>query len=375
MRIVIRVIAAAVIGIVLLCAGIPCRAYDDAPEDTLSRAAQSIEIPDAVQQEFDRIGIAPENPQSVLNLSPDDLLHRLLETAAEEAAAPLKLCGMLLTMTVLSTLLGSLGDAAGGTLRRDFDTLCTLLCIGTAAQPLCDCLIRTADALDTGQAFMTGYVPVFGAFIAAGGQVAGSAAYQVFVLFLTEGIMQLMHGALFPLLQMSAALGLADAVNPALQLGGFVRGIQKAVTWLLGFVMTMFSALLSVRGIVAAAADSLAAKSVRLVASGLIPIVGNAVSDAYGTVQGSIRLMRSGVGACGILVILWLTLPPVISLTLYRIVFRINGIFAEMAGTKPLPQLYQNMQTVLSAAFAMLVCFAVMMIVSSAVMLLLLGGE
>lgn len=375
MRIVIRVIAAAVIGIVLLCTGISCRAYDDAPEDTLSRAAQSIEIPDEVQQEFDRIGIAPENPQSVLSLSPDDLLHRLLETAAEEAAAPLKLCGMLLTMTVLSTLLGSLGDAAGGTLRRGFDTLCTLLCIGTAAQPLCDCLIRTADALDTGQAFMTGYVPVFGAFIAAGGQVAGSAAYQVFVLFLTEGIMQLMHGALFPLLQMSAALGLADAVNPALQLGGFVRGIQKAVTWLLGFVMTMFSALLSVRGIVAAAADSLAAKSVRLVASGLIPIVGNAVSDAYGTVQGSIRLMRSGVGACGILVILWLTLPPVISLTLYRIVFRINGIFAEMAGTKPLPQLYQNMQTVLSAAFAMLVCFAVMMIVSSAVMLLLLGGE
>ncbi len=375
MRIVIRVIAAAVIGIVLLCAGIPCRAYDDAPEDTLSRAAQSIEIPDAVQHEFDRIGIAPENPQSVLSLSPDDLLHRLLETAAEEAAAPLKLCGMLLTMTVLSTLLGSLGDAAGGTLRRGFDTLCTLLCIGTAAQPLCDCLIRTADALGTGQAFMTGYVPVFGAFIAAGGQVAGSAAYQVFVLFLTEGIMQLMHGALFPLLQMSAALGLADAVNPALQLGGFVRGIQKAVTWLLGFVMTMFSALLSVRGIVAAAADSLAAKSVRLVASGLIPIVGNAVSDAYGTVQGSIRLMRSGVGACGILVILWLTLPPVISLTLYRIVFRINGIFAEMAGTKPLPQLYQNMQTVLSAAFAILVCFAVMMIVSSAVMLLLLGGE
>lgn len=375
MRIVIRVIAAAVIGIVLLCTGIPCRAYDDAPEDTLSRAAQSIEIPDEVQQEFDRIGIAPEEPQSVLSLSPDDLLHRLLETAAEEAAAPLKLCGMLLTMTVLSTLLGSLGDAAGGTLRRGFDTLCTLLCIGTAAQPLCDCLIRTADALGTGQAFMTGYVPVFGAFIAAGGQVAGSAAYQVFVLFLTEGIMQLMHGALFPLLQMSAALGLADAVNPALQLGGFVRGIQKAVTWLLGFVMTMFSALLSVRGIVAAAADSLAAKSVRLVASGLIPIVGNAVSDAYGTVQGSIRLMRSGVGACGILVILWLTLPPVISLTLYRIVFRINGIFAEMAGTKPLPQLYQNMQTVLSAAFAMLVCFAVMMIVSSAVMLLLLGGE
>ena len=113
----------------------------------------------------------------------------------------------MLTMTVLSTLLGSLGDAAGGTLRRGFDTLCTLLCIGTAAQPLCDCLIRTADALGTGQAFMTGYVPVFGAFIAAGGQVAGSAAYQVFVLFLTEGIMQLMPDEV-------KEFGVTDVFNP-----------------------------------------------------------------------------------------------------------------------------------------------------------------
>ena len=173
---------------------------------------------------------------------------------------------------------------------------------------------------------------------------------------------------------MSAALGIADAVNPPLRLGGFVSGLRTAVTWMLGFVMTMFAALLSVRSIVASAADSLASKSVKLLASGLIPIVGSAVSDAYGTVQGSIRLLRNGVGAVGILVILWLILPPLLSLVLYRLIFRVNGVFAEMAGTKPLSQLYQNMQAVLSAAFAILVCFAVMMIVSSAAVLLLLGG-
>lgn len=358
----------------LLLSGLPCRAAQ-APQDTLTQAAESLEIPDEVQEEFDRIGISPGDPQSFLSLSPEELLHRFLETAAKEASAPLRLCGTLLTLTVLSSLLGSLGDAASGSsLRQCFDTLCTLICIGTAAGPLCDALIRTAEALDTGQVFMTGYVPVFGAFIAAGGQVAGSAAYQVFVLFLTEGIMQLMHGILFPVLQMAAALGFADAVNPALRLGGFVSALRKAVTWILGFVMTMFSALLSVRSIVASAADSLASKSVKLLASGLIPIVGSAVSDAYGTVQGSIRLLRNGVGACGILVILRLCLPPLLSLTFYRIAFRISGIFAEMTGTKPLPQLYQNMQTVLSAAFAMLVCFAVMMIVSTAALLLLLGN-
>ena len=375
MRFCIRMSIILTIVFLMISSGILCCAADDNPADSLQQAADSLAIPAEIDAELSRLGIEPGQPESLLTLSPEEFLHSLLETAAKELSAPLRLCGILLTLTVLTAILGNLGDAAAdGALRRCFDALCTLLCIGTAASPLCDCLIRTAGALENGHLFMSSYIPVFGAFIAAGGHVAGGASYQVCVLFLTEGIMQLLHGILYPVLQMSAALGIADAVNPPLRLGGFVSGLRTAVTWMLGFVMTMFAALLSVRSIVASAADSLASKSVKLLASGLIPIVGSAVSDAYGTVQGSIRLLRNGVGAVGILVILWLILPPLISLVLYRLIFRVNGIFAEMAGTKPLSQLYQNMQAVLSAAFAILVCFAVMMIVSSAAVLLLLGG-
>ena len=375
MRFCIRITAALAVLLLLLFCGFPCTAIADEPSVALQQAAESLDIPAEIDAELSKIGVDTGRPESLLSLSPDELLHSILETAAEEAAAPLRLCGILLMLTVLTAICGNLGDtAAGGSLRRCFDALCTLLCVGTAASPLCDILIRAAETLDTGHAFMGSYIPVFGSFIAAGGQVAGGAAYQVCVLFLTEGIMQLLHGVLFPVLQMSAALGIADAVNPMLRLSGFVSGLRSAVTWILGFVMTMFSAVLSVRSIVASAADSLASKSVKLLASGLIPIVGNAVSDAYGTVQGSIRLLRNGVGAAGILVILWLVLPPLTALTCYRLVFRINGIFAEMSGTKALAQLYQNIQSVLSATFAILVCFAVMMIISTALILLLLGS-
>ncbi len=375
MRFCIRLILSLTSVFLMLVFGLPCSAITGNPEDSLIQAAESLEIPSEVQNEFDRIGIEPAHPESLLTLSPDTMLNEIYHVAARELSAPLRLCGVLLTLTVLSSLLGNLGDAAaGGSLRKIFDALCTLLCVGTAAEPLCDILVRTAQTLDVGHTFMTGYIPIFGAFIAAGGHVAGSASYQVFMLFLTHGIMQLIHAILFPILQMSAALGIADAVNPSLRLGGFVGSLRSVVIWVLGFVMTMFSALLSARSIVASAADSLASKSVKLLASGLIPIVGSAVSDAYGTVQGSIRLLCSGVGAVGILVLLWLILPPLLALIFYRIVFRINGIVADMAGTKPLSQLYGNVQSVLSAAFAILVCFAVILIVSTAALLLLLSN-
>ena len=370
-RLTAAVLAAAVC---LICTALPCSADPEEPLRQMQDTLYSLEIPPDAEDALRDTGYDPAAPDAAASLTPDTFLQKLEQTALDELTAPLRLCKMLLALTVLTALLGSLGDtAAKSSVRRIFDLLCTLICVSAAAEPVCSCLTRTADALKQAQGFMAGFVPVFSAFLAAGGSVAGSAAYQAFVLFLTETIMQLTNGILFPLLQAGTAAGIADAADPQFRLSNLVSGLRGAVTWMLGTVMALFSALLSVRSFVASAADSLAAKSFRLLTAGMIPIVGSAVSDAYGTVQGSIRLLRNGTGALGILVIIWLTVPPLLSLLLYRAVFRIVQLFSDLAGAESLSRLYRNMQAVLAAAFAMLVCSAVMLILSSAVMLLLTG--
>ena len=73
-------------------------------------------------------------------------------------------------------------------------------------------------------------------------------------------------------------------------------------------------------------------------------------------------------------VLLCMVLPPLLSLILYRAVFAVSGMFAEIAGTRTLAALFKNIQSVLAAAFAVLICFAMMLIFSCAVILLLTGG-
>ena len=334
-----------------------------------------LEIPEDAEKSLSEFGITLEEPESALTLSPADYLRSFRDTVTREMRAPVVLLVGLVSLTLLSSLLSGLGDTVTDSgMRRLVEMLCAMICTGAAAKPLCDCLQRTAAALENGQVFMLSFVPVFSAFLAAGGQVASGATYQLFILFLTETMMHLTNSLLYPLMQMSAAIGIADAVNPELRLGGFVSGFRTAVKWMLGTFMTLFSALLSVRSFVSASADSLAAKSVKLLSSSLIPIIGGAVSDAYGTVQGSIRLVRSGTGSLGIFVLLCMVLPPLLSLILYRAVFAVSGMFAEIAGTRTLAALFKNIQSVLAAAFAVLICFAMMLIFSCAVILLLTGG-
>lgn len=342
----------------------------------LHDAAAEVVLPEGAESAFSDIGISAEDPTAVLELSPSEWIGMLWDTAKREIAAPIALLSALLTLILLSSTLAGMQDTvASGEMRKLLDMLCVLVCVGASAEPFCTCLRRTADALTEGSVFMGSFVPVFGGFLAAGGAVASGTSYQMLVLFLTQAMQQLTRHLLFPLLECAAALGIADAVNPSLRLNGMVGGLRKAVTWILGFLMTAFASLLSIRSFVADAADGLAVKTVRLMTSSLIPVVGGAVSEAYGSVQGSIRLMQSGTGVIGILGIVWLTVPPLISAVCYRAVFSLAGIAAELTGTDAVRGLCRDIEGVLGAAFAMLVTYAVMLIFSTAIMLMLVGNE
>ncbi len=361
---------------ILLCAvqlfAVPCSADTDTESLWETLAPAGIPLPDDAAGKFSDAGLDPEQPESMLTLSPDSFFSQLWDTVRDEAAAPFRLLPALLMLTVAAALTDALSDAAGsGELRTLPAMLCTLLCASTVTAPVIAALDRTAETLRSGELFTAGFVPVFAGFMAAGGNPGSGAAYQIFVLFLSGAVMALATALLLPALRMACALGITDAVAPALRLGGVVGGIRRAVTWTLGTVMALFSALLTVRSFVASAADSLTAKTVKLLSSGLIPIVGSAVSDAYGTVQGSISLLRSGVGAAGILAILWLILPPLISVGIYRIVLILCRYAADMTENRALTALLGNAEAVLSACFAILVCYALMQVFSAAIALML----
>ncbi|MDD5946779.1 MAG: hypothetical protein PUC41_03150 [Oscillospiraceae bacterium] len=339
--------------------------------------ADSLDLPDELEELLGEHHCDLNDPATLLTLSPGELCSALWDMAVDAAAAPLRLLGTLLMLTMLSAGLGSMGDACVGQrdLQRLLFLICSLVCVGIAAKPLCDCLHQTATALEDAKLFMLSFVPVFTASVTASGHIASGIGYQTFLFFLIEAIGVLQTNLLFPAMQSAAALSLADCINPAFSLHRIVEAIRKAVVWILGTVMTVFTALLSVRSFVAVSADGLSAKTLKLLSAGLIPVVGSAVSDAYATLQGSLRLMRNGIGVVGILAILWLMLPPLLTVLLYRAVFSIAALPAEIFGTGSLAALYRNSANVLSAAMAILIAFTMMMVLSTALMLLLLQGN
>ena len=96
--------------------------------------------------------------------------------------------------------------------------------------------------------------------------------------------------------------------------------------------MTILLALLSSQTLLGSSADSVAAKGAKMITSSVIPIVGGAVSDTLRTLSSSVQYIKSVVGVSGIVFIIILLAPTLISLFVTRVAFLIAGGVADLLG-------------------------------------------
>lgn len=165
-------------------------------------------------------------------------------------------------------------------------------------------------------------------------------------------------------------MSIIESINPALSLSGITEGIKKCIQWILGLVMTFFVGLITVQSIIGVSADTVGIRTAKFMVSNFIPVIGSAISDAYTTVKGSIGLLRSGVGTFGIVILMLTILPPIITIIAFKISLSIGGFISDLMGVKKVSSLLKNTSSVLSISISLLVCFALMLIIATTVMML-----
>ncbi|MGN0586265.1 MAG: hypothetical protein ACI4JF_03180, partial [Oscillospiraceae bacterium] len=167
------------------------------------------------------------------------------------------------------------------------------------------------------------------------------------------------------------ALGIIEAVNPSFRLTTLTDFITKAVRFILGFIMVIFIGLLSLQSIIGTSADTLGVKAAKYLAANCIPVIGSAVADAYTTIKSSLGILRGGTGFFGVAVIFLTVVPPLTELIVMRAALAIAQVIGELFGVKNMDILLKNASSVLSMLFSVMVCFSVMFIVSTAIMMLI----
>ncbi|MCM1479858.1 MAG: stage III sporulation protein AE [Muribaculaceae bacterium] len=320
---------------------------------------------------FEENGISPSDPETMTEISPKDVFSYIWEEFKSALQKPLKVFASVMAVILIAAFIESMEDSLSNkSLSKIFGVICVLISVGIISGSVSDSLKTAAEALNSGGTFMMGYVPVFAGITASSGSVTSAVSYNMLLLLVAETAVQLSGELIIPVLSVCMAMGIVESINPDFHLSGITEAVKNVVTFALGFIMTVFIGLLSLQSIVGASADTLGVKAAKFMVANCIPVVGGAIADTYTTVKSSLGLLRGGAGFFGIAAIFIIILPPILEIAAIKLMLTAADVVSGIFGASRIKILIKNSSWIMTTVFCLLICFSVMLIISTAILML-----
>ena len=145
--------------------------------------------------------------------------------------------------------------------------------------------------------------------VAVGGITASTAIYAGTALF-SDLLMHIMGDLLLPVIYCYLAVCAAQAMCENELLTRLAKLIKRCFQGGIKLILFVYTAYLTVTGLVTGTADATVVKAAKLTLSGVVPVVGSMISDASETVVVGAAAVRSAVGIFGMLAAIAICLGP-----------------------------------------------------------------
>lgn len=342
-------------------------------EDSINSLTDSLS--DEVKEDMSGLGVTSPDINSINKISFSSIMELITQKLSENSKAPFSASAAVIAIIILYALLDSYKDVLRqSTMKEVLSVISTLSIVATLIVPVIRLIDYSIATVKEASNFMLVYLPVMVGILAFSGQAVSSAGYYSMMIVVCQAVSQLSSKFIAPLLNVFLGFSVSSAITDRINLKGFCQMFSKIIKWLISFVMTLFSAMLTIRSLITTAYDSITTRAVRFTLSSFIPIVGTAISEAYKTIQGSINLLRSGAGVFVILAIFVVFLPSIARCFMWLLSINLCKAIAQTVGVDGPCDLLAAVSSVISTIFAIIVCIMAIFIISTA-LLITLGGK
>lgn len=193
---------------------------------------------------------------------------------------------------------------------------------------------------------MTGALAAQGAINKSGALYAATAFFDA---LLSSAVSELLIPLVYIFLCVSVCTNLF--IQPLLRdMGKFIKWL---LTWGLKTTLYIFTGYISITGVVGGTTDAAMLKATKLTISGMVPVVGNILSDASEAVLVSAGVMKNAVGIYGLLAIIALWIGPFLEIGVQYLLLKMTTGVCEMFGPKTVSNLIHDFSTAMGVVLAM----------------------
>ncbi|MGL5615595.1 MAG: stage III sporulation protein AE [Sarcina sp.] len=269
------------------------------------------------------------------SLTFSSIVKVLVDYSFREVKVTFKLLLSVLIIAIIAALIRNLQDAFKN---NGLSNIAFFACYAVMMMILTSSfLVALSIAKDVLQSlidFMAVMTPVLIFLIGTSGGAVTALTLDPIVLILVSVTPQIYIYVIFPLILGYFVLNFINNMSETYKIDKLCKLVKQIAMWLQGIVLTIFVALIAIRGITANTIDAVTLKTAKFAIDNFIPIVGKAFSDAITTIAGYSLLLKSAISSVGLIVVIAIIVYPLIKMIVMIFSYRIVAALAEPIADK-----------------------------------------
>ena len=207
-------------------------------------------------------------------------------------------------------------------------------------------------------------LPVMASTLAISGNPITAGGLQAVTALFAQLLMRLITKLLIPGVYLYLALVAGEGALQNSLLGEMREFLAWLIEKVLRVLMYIFTAFLTLTGVISGNAAAIAVKTTKAAMSGMVPVVGNILSDASETLLASTATVKNTVGVIGLLAVLGITMLPFLKVGIQYLIMKATAACSGTVGLKEHTAMLKHISTAMGLLLAMTGTCAVLLFVS-----------
>lgn len=313
------------------------------------------------------------------NLSFDVLAKATLSLCFKEVKSVLVLVVSITTIAIICALLKNLQDAfADESISKIAFYACFVLVIMILSKSFIISISLAKNVINNISEFMNALLPILVTMIGLAGGFTSAAALDPFVLGAVVLIPKIYTTIIIPFILMEFVLEFANNLSEEHKITNLCGLLKQCILWFQGIIVTVFIALLTIRGITSKTLDAVTLKTAKFAIDNFIPIVGKTFSDAIASVAGYSLIIKNAISSIGLIVIVFILLYPIIKLVMMTFIYKLAAALVEPISdsriTKSLEAAGNSMVLIISCVLTISLIFFILIAIMAQAGSFVIGG-
>lgn len=202
------------------------------------------------------------------------LKNIIIKTFGKEVVAGIRLMTSVLVLIIIGSICRSIIENLSNEETAKIVYYVQYIIIATVViNSFLEILNLTRNTIEETINFMNLLVPLFTTLVLTTGNIVTTNMFQPILLFGINFTGNLLNDFLIPMLLIAISLSITSSILEKGQLDGISKFFKSSIVWILGIMLTIFTALLSLEGTLSSSVDGLTSKTAKATISNFIPVV------------------------------------------------------------------------------------------------------